>query len=101
MVKSINKVKTSSSNIKDFKDILIEQIKLLINNSEYNKENYEKYYNDYELLKKNNNIMNKKNSSYKISWPILQKKRDLNKSNRAKFIELLIWYSKIKNIMII
>ena len=43
--------------------------------------------------------MNKKNSSYKISWPILQKKRDLNKSNRAKFIELLLWYSKIKNII--
>ncbi len=64
LVKSINKVKTGSLNIKDFKDILIEQIKLLINNSENNKENYEKYYNDYKLLIKNNNIMNKKNSSY-------------------------------------
>ena len=64
MVKSIYKVKTGSLNIKDFKEILIEQIKLLINNSENNKENYEKYYNDYKLLIKNNNIMNKKNSSY-------------------------------------
>ena len=29
----------------------------------------------------------------------MHNKKDLNKSNRAKFIELLLWYSKIKNII--
>ena len=94
-------------NIKNFKNLvsyqksLIEQINLSIQNDNFDKEEYEMYNNKYEQLKKTStNLGNEThNTKYNIKWPLPFKNKNIEKSKTAAFLELLIWYSKIRNIL--
>ena len=98
---NIRKIK----NIKKFKNLLsyqkslMEQVNLSIQNDNFDKEEYEMYNNKYEQLKKTSNNLGSDthNEEYSVKWPILFKDKNIEKSKTASFIELLIWYSKIKN----
>jgi hypothetical protein len=48
-------------------------------------------------LKNLNLLINTNNNKFKIRWPILMKEKKYKKSETALFLEILIWYSKIKN----
>ena len=101
LLKKIEKIPTKLPNIINYKKSLIEQIKLSNQNDEYDKEVYNMYYNKYEQLKKTNENIGKNItfSNNVIKWPILMPDKNLEKSKTTLFIELLIWYSKIKNII--
>jgi len=94
-------MKTSNKNILHYKNSLIQQLKLSIQDGEYDKDEYNMYNDKFHQLKKTNENIEKKNydSEVKINWPVLMEDMNISKSKTTKFIELLIWYSKIKNII--
>ena len=93
------RINKKNQNLYNYKKSLLEQINLSIQNEEFDKEEYELYNNKYEQLKKlNQNIVYyANNKEYNIKWPLLTKDKNYEKSKTALFIEMLIWYSKIKN----
>ena len=100
--KKISKLDTKKlKNISCFKDSLLTQIELISKNNEIDKDNYRLYENKYEQLERSikNNSKYIEQSKNNIKWPILFLEINLNKSKICKFIENLIWYSEIKNII--
>ena len=93
------KIKKNMKNLKDYKDSLYNQINLLLSKEEFDKEDYDIYNSKYEQLKKanTNQGINTNDIEYNIKWPIILKDKNIQKSQTAQFIEILIWYSKIKN----
>ncbi len=99
-MKKIKKIsENQQQSIKNYKASLMEQIKISTKNGDFDENLYNMYENKYEQLKKNSEDANKVSSdlSYNIRWPILMKDKTLTKSKTSLFIEILIWYSKIKN----
>ncbi len=100
LLKKIKKIsENQQQSIKNYKASLMEQIKISTKNGDFDENLYNMYENKYEQLKKNSEDANKVSSdlSYNIRWPILMKDKTLTKSKTSLFIEILIWYSKIKN----
>ena len=85
----------------NYKKYLLKKIELTINFEEFDKKEYEIYNNKYEWLKQLNSKIGKSsnNIEYNIRWPMLNKDSKYEKSKRVLFLEILIWHSKIKNII--
>ena len=94
-----NIIITKNTNLEYYKKSLLEQINLTIEREEYDNESYEIYNNKFAQLKKLdlNFLMYTNINKFNIRWPIFMKEKIYTKSERAKFFEILIWYSKIKN----
>ena len=95
------KVKSQNKNLGTYQISLMQQIKKSISDEAFDKEVYEMYKSKYEQLKQLNSNIGKtsNNIDYDIKWPLIIKDVKYTKSKTTEFLEILIWYSKIKNII--